>query len=1043
MPRKNADELQNFQGRMNSRRGRDYWRSLEELAGTDEFQQYLTREFPEGADQWGQANRRQFLSLMGASLALAGLGGCIGEKAEEIVPYVKQPEEIVPGKPLFFATAMTQGGLATGLLVESHMGRPTKIEGNPRHPSVPESFWGGDPQAAPGVSDIYNQAAILGLYDPDRSQTVTRGIEVSSWNAFLSEVRPRLAAFKGDNGKGLRLLTETVTSPTLAAQIAEFRKEFPEAQWHQFEPVNRDNVLAGARMAFGDAVDTHYHLENADVILALDSDFLVEGPDHLNHAMHFANGREVNLEENPQADMNRLYVVESTRSLTGANADHRLPVTGEEVERFALALAKKLGVDVGTQEKPRLTGEMQKWVDVVAADLQRKRSGDQSSLVVVGNYASPFVHALCHAINRQLGNVGKTVTYTQPIVANPVLQYESLSRLVEDMQAGDVEMLFILGGNPAYTAPADLPFGDALAEVPLCVHLGLYEDETSALCDWHIPQTHFLESWSDARAANGTVSIIQPLIAPLYQGRTDHEVMSALLGKAAERPRDIVRNYWASQISQEEDFDAIWQNALHDGILPDTEFSTQAVSLVSDFASQTASEVERVESESESESGIGVVVRPDPTVWDGRYANNGWLQELPKPFTSITWDNAALVSPALAEEMGLRDRTVVTLEQGGRSVKAPVWVVPGHPDRTVTIHLGYGRPLAGRVGSEAGFDAYRLQTSESPWHLRGVIIRPTTEQADVASTQHHHLVESVTEPSIEDRHLVRTGTIDEWREQPEHPHFVHPEEHKYHTSFFEDEHLYDGYKWAMTIDLNRCIGCNACMLACQSENNIPIVGKDQVAMGREMHWIRVDNYYEGEPANPRTVHQPVTCMHCENAPCEIVCPVAATVHDDEGLNQMVYNRCVGTRYCSNNCPYKVRRFNFLQYSETDLPVLELLANPDVTVRDNGVMEKCTYCTQRISAARIESEKRIASGDENGQIRDGEVVTACQAVCPTQAITFGDLNTSDSRIQQKSSHPLNYAMLSELNTKPRTTYLAGLRNPNPALETSQGKAGESK
>ncbi|MEZ6097768.1 MAG: TAT-variant-translocated molybdopterin oxidoreductase [Pirellulaceae bacterium] len=1032
MPRKDVSDLQALRRRLTPQRGREYWRSLEELADSAEFQQYVEREFPEGASQWN-ANRREFLALMGASLALAGLSGCEGQPPEQIVPYVKQPEQLVPGKPLYFATVMSIAGIATGLLVESHMGRPTKIEGNPNHPSVPGTFWQGSETTAPGVSDIFSQAAILTLYDPDRSETVMNAGEISTWDAFLTTLRAKLEGQGPLQGRGIRLLTETVTSPTLAAQITEFRQLYPESQWHQFEPVNRDNALAGAKLALGEYVSTHYHLDRADVILSLDADFLTSGPDHLRHALDFANRRDVKSGRGSRAEMNRLYVVESTPTLTGAKADHRLPLRAAQIEAFCIALAHRLGVGRSSVDETAKASDAAErssefpassatnaWLKAVADDLQSYRREDDpgASLVVVGPSASPLVHALAHAMNDQLGNVGKTVTYSAPVEAKPVMQHESLRSLVADIQAGNVDVLCILGGNPVYAAPADLRFSGALDKVPFRIHLGLYEDETSARCHWHIPEAHFLESWGDARAADGTASIIQPLIAPFYQGKTSHELLSALLGKPGRTSYDLIKEHWRKELNDPEDFDSAWQTALHEGVIPETNLPRKNVTLLD--VSVVLEKADRSQDSHDlPHDQVDVVFRPDPTIWDGRFANNGWLQELPKPFSKLTWDNAAFISLELATQLQLQNGDVVELDHEGRILEAPVWIVPGHPIQSLTVHLGYGRTHAGRIGTGTGFNAYKLQISTSPWRISGVSLRTTGRRVPLAATQHHRLMEG--------RDLVRAGTLEQLQDNPLHPQFMQSHEHGEATSLFPpDEHKYEGYKWAMTIDLNRCIGCNACAVACQAENNIPVVGKDQVAGGREMHWIRVDSYYEGPAANPRVVHQPVPCMHCENAPCELVCPVGATVHGDEGLNEMVYNRCVGTRYCSNNCPYKVRRFNFLQYSDLETPSLKLLNNPNVTVRNRGVMEKCTYCVQRISAARIQSEKEVRS------IRDGELVTACQAACPSQAIVFGDLNDPASRVKQQTDDPLNYALLGELNTRPRTTYLAALRNPNPGL-----------
>jgi MoCo/4Fe-4S cofactor protein with predicted Tat translocation signal len=1004
-------------------RGPTYWRSLEELADRPEFRQYLQRAAANELPTLNASNRREFLTMLGASLALAGLSGCGSQKAEKIVPYVRQPAEIVPGKPLYFATTMDFDGAATGLLVASQMGRPTKIEGNPKHPSVPPARWKGDESIAPGASDIFAQAAILEMYDPDRSQTVMRGAEISTWDAFVTALEPQLGSQRASRGSGIRLLSETVTSPTLARQIKTFLDDYPEARWHQFEPVNRDNGLAGARLVFGKFVETQYHVDRADVILSLDSDFLVQGPDHLRHARAFAERRSPAADSGSRAEMSRFYAIESTPTLTGSKADHRLPLSAIEIEVFAGALASRLGVDVEKPDEAPLSDEARHWLDVVTADLRDYRRNDDpgGSLIVCGTFLPPRVHALAHAMNQALGNVGQTVSYLDSAAAQPTLEYESLGDLVRDMREGKVQVLVILGANPVYAAPADLQFADALAKVKWRARLGLYQDETSALCDWHIPQAHFLESWGDARAFDGTASIVQPLIAPLYQGKSAHEVMAALSGKPGQTAYDVVKAFWKEQLGEAE-FETNWQTALHNGVLPAGASRAASVSPAGDLRNSLKSAETQLPAGqtpgAASTEQVDIVFRPDPTIWDGRFANNGWLQELPKPFSKLTWDNAALVSPRLAERLGLRNGDVVELAHEGRTLRAAAWLLPGQADHSVTLHLGYGRTAAGRVGSGRGVSAYSLQTAASPWLARGATLTRTSTTRALACTQHHHLMDG--------RDLVRGGTLEQLRQNPERPRFVEREHPEPQTSLFPP-HDYNGHKWAMTIDLGRCTGCNACVAACQAENNIPVVGKDQVERGREMHWIRVDSYFEGDPDNPRAVHQPLPCMHCELAPCELVCPVGATVHDAEGINDMVYNRCVGTRYCSNNCPYKVRRFNFLQYSDLETPSLKLMRNPNVTVRNRGVMEKCTYCIQRISAARIEAE------EQNHRLGDGEVVTACQAACPSQAITFGDLNIATSEVARNAASPLNYALLGELNTRPRTTYLAAVYNPNPALE----------
>jgi molybdopterin-containing oxidoreductase family iron-sulfur binding subunit len=1001
-------DLTTVRQRLAESQGRHYWRSLEELADTEEFQELLQREFPRQAAVWPESvSRRGFLQLMAASLALAGLSGCTRQPAEKIVPYVKPPEGLIPGKPQFYATAVSLGGIASGVLVESHMGRPTKVEGNPQHP------------ASLGATDAFAQASVLTLYDPDRAQVVSHARRLSTWDAFLAAMKTALDAQRLKQGEGLRILTETVTSPTLAYQLQDLLQKFPAARWHQYEPISQDAVLAGARLAFGEEVATHYRLDKAEVILGLDADFLFAQAGSVRYTHDFTEKRRVRDE---QSRMNRLYVVESTPSITGTMADHRLPLQASEIEHFVRAVAAELGVfgvrssEFRISPTPNLQSPIpKKWIDALVRDLQQHRG---ISVVIAGDHQPPVVHALAHAMNHFLDNVGHTVVYTAPVQTNPVDQMESLRALTQDMEAGKVELLVILGGNPVFTAPADLGFAALMEKVPLRIQCSLYEDETAALCHWHVPETHPLETWSDARAYDGTVTILQPLIAPLYSGKSLHEVVAVLAGQANASSHDLVRQYWESQ-HPEADFEQFWREALHDGLIAGTAFPQKAASLKADWTTPNSElrDPKNPQSPTPPAESLEILFRPDPTIWDGRFANNGWLQELPKPLTKLTWDNAALLSPATAERLQVTNEEIIELRYRERTVRAPVWIMPGHADNGVTVHLGYGRTHAGQVGGGIGFNAYALRTADAPWFGSGLEIRKTGQYASLACTQHHH--------SMEGRNPARSSTLAEYRE---HPHFVHELGHDPAPDLtLYPQHEYTGYAWGMAIDLGACTGCNACVVACQAENNIPIVGKAQVAVGREMHWIRIDRYYGGNLENPETLHQPVLCMHCENAPCEPVCPVGATVHSSEGLNDMVYNRCVGTRYCSNNCPYKVRRFNFLLYADYVTPSLKALRNPDVTVRSRGVMEKCTYCVQRINAARITAEK------EDRKIRDGEIVTACQAACPAQAIVFGDINDPNSRVSRLKAEPLSYGLLTELNTRPRTTYLARLRNPNPEIE----------
>ena len=981
---------------MAEKTGPEYWRSLEELAGSPAFQEAMHREFPKGASEWlDLVSRRGFLKVMGASLGLAGMTGCVKLPLEPIVPYVRQPENVIPGRPQYYATAVTLGGYANPVLVESHLGRPTKIEGNDLHP------------ASQGGTDIFTQAALLGLYDPDRSQTVTSMGDVRSWQAFLGAIRGPLTAQKSLQGSGIRILTTTITSPTLSDQLRGFLKIYPQAKWHVYEPVNRDNVLEGAKMAFGLPVETRYDFTKADVIVSLDADFLYGGfPGNVKYIRDFASRR------NPDGNMNRLYVIESTPSATGAKADHRLPVIASEMGELAQALSAR------RYYKHESDSPAIKFLGGASSDLLNHFG---AGLVVVGDHQPPAVHALAHAMNAQFGNVGKTVFYTDPVDANPVNQTESLKELVADMQAGKVSLLIILGGNPVYDAPSDLKFADVLksGNVPLRVHHGLYQDETAELCQWHVPATHELESWSDARAYDGTVSIIQPLIAPLYNGKNAIEFVALLSGQADATGYDLVRAYWQKQHTGA-DFEQFWRKSLHDGWIESTAFQPKSVTAKSGAAP---------ENKPTDANAIELNIRRDPTIWDGQFSNNGWLQELPKPMTKLTWDNAVLIGPKMASRLGLQTKDVVELETNGKKVQGAVWIQAGHPDNSVSITLGYGRKRAGRVGSEQGFNAYELRTSSNPWTTKLDKITKTGATYDLASTQG---MQSMDTPDGEHRPLVREASLEEYKKKPD---FANEEEGspaKDVTLYPDYDYEKCDYEWGMAIDLNKCVGCNNCIVACQAENNIPVVGQHQTLLGRHMHWLRVDVYYRGDRDNPKGFFQPVPCMHCEDAPCEVVCPVGATSHSTEGLNDMVYNRCVGTRYCQNNCPYKVRRFNFLLFQDWDTPQYKMMRNPDVSVRSRGVMEKCTYCVQRINERRIDTE--TATVRERKTIRIGdELQTACQQSCPADAIVFGNINDPNSAVSKWKAQARNYSLLGELNTRPRTTYLAEVKNPNPELE----------
>jgi molybdopterin-containing oxidoreductase family iron-sulfur binding subunit len=1000
-------DLATVQQRLSAAQGPQYWRSLEELAGTPEFEELLHREFPRQASEWigDNVSRRGFLQLMSASLALAGLSGCTKMPTQAIVPYVRQPEELVLGRPLYYATAFTINGCALPVLARSNEGRPTKIEGNPEHP------------ASKGATDLFAQGSLLDLYDPDRSQTNMYRGGVRSWGSFQAAMAAPMASQKANGGAGFRLLTQTVNSPTLAAQIRTLQEKLPQMKWHQWEPAHRSSVYAGTQMAFGEALEPRYNFANADVILSLDADFLYAGhPGFAMYSWDWASRRDPDEKNNPKG-LNRMYAIESVPSATGFRADHRIPVKPSEVEQYARALAARLGLG----GSGNVRGEHSQWLDVVAKDLQAHKS---RAVVVVGQHQPPAVHALAHAMNEALGAIGQTVDFTEPIIPNTADQQTSLKELLADINAGKVDMLVIAGGNPVYECPVDSDFAAILSKVPLKVHWGLHFDETANVCDWHVTGTHYLETWSDARSIDGQVTIVQPLIAPLYGGRSLHELLGLLSGTPDVSGYDLVRGYWQTQ-AKTLNFDDFWRRSIHNGFVEGTGFQARPVKTKTrDFPATQMNESQ----------GIEMAFRPDPSVWDGRFSNNGWLQELPKPLTKLTWDNVAMVSPKMAKDMGFpadQNAAVAQIEYRGRKIDAPVWVQAGHPDDAITVYFGYGRLRSGATGTGRGFNAYSMWYSDEPFFSRGVKVTNTGNRYLVASTQGSQL--------IENSNAIRATTLDEYKKKPD---FVHER----NEAPKEDETLYPAYsypaeesgdngapayRWGMSIDLNRCTGCNACIIACVAENNTPVVGKDQVQRGRHMHWLRVDGYYEGDVANPRMYFEPLPCMQCEDAPCELVCPVGATVHSSEGLNDMVYNRCVGTRYCSNNCPYKVRRFNFLLFQDWNTPQTKMVRNPEVSVRSRGVMEKCTYCIQRITNGRIHAEE-----DGSRRVRDGEILTACQQVCPTNAIVFGDLNDPNGKAAKLRASERTYGVLEELNTRPRTTYLGAVWNPNPEIPNPQ-------
>jgi molybdopterin-containing oxidoreductase family iron-sulfur binding subunit len=1004
--------LDDIRSQLSGLEGRAYWRSLEELADSSDFRQLVQREFPAQASEFNDpAGRRQFLKLMGASLALAGVSACTRQPPEKIVPYVRQPEEIVPGRPLFFATSMPQGGVGVPLLAENHMGRPTKLEGNPEHP------------ASLGATDVLAQASVLTLYDPDRSRNLLDHGEVKTWSAFINSLQLALAPERAAGGSGLRLLTEPISSPSLVDQIETLLAGFPQAKWHQWDPVY--GVVQGG----SPSASAIYRFDKADIVVSLDSDFLGFGPSSTRYTKDFSSRRHLGT---PEGELNRLYVVEPVMSITGSTADHRWAIKARDVGAAASALAAAVGAQATT-----LPGELSddlrsKGIPAIAADLTAHRG---RSVVVAGETQPAAVHALARAMNEALGNVGQTVVYTAPVTATPQDGASSLASLVADMNAGTVTTLVILGGNPVFTAPADLGFRAALDKVPLRIHLGLYLDETGELCHWHIPEAHYLESWGDVRAFDGTVSLIQPLIAPLYGGRTALELVAALNGSGVAS-MDLVKGYWTRAFSGQTkaawtlrnangatfaNVDTFWRHALYDGFVTSTSFLTTGTAPAAPAAGPAAAPA----ASAGAGTGIEVVFRPDPYLLDGRNANNGWLQELPRPLSKVTWDNVAYISPRLAQRLnipltrsGNQEQPVLEITVQNRTTRLPAWVMPGVADDVVVVNFGFGRTKSGRVGTNVGHNVFGLRSSQAPWFESGAAVRVTGDSYMIASTQNHFVMEG--------RNPVRVVDLEEYRANPKSVEALGPEVPSRDDTLYPNFE-YKSYKWGMSIDLNTCTGCSACVVACVAENNIPVVGKEQVVRTREMHWLRVDTYYEGDPSMPAGAHnQPIPCMQCENAPCEVVCPVAATVHSDEGLNDMVYNRCVGTRYCSNNCPYKVRRFNFLLYQDFTTPELMAQRNPEVTIRSRGVMEKCNYCVQRIDHARIDAKTAGTT------IKDGTLKTACQQVCPADAIVFGNLNDPDAKVVKLKAEERNYGVLEDVNTRPRTTYLAKVKNPNPAL-----------
>jgi MoCo/4Fe-4S cofactor protein with predicted Tat translocation signal len=1039
--------LAEVRARLDGKNGKRYWKSLDELADTPGFQELMQEEFPRqaGAGEWvDSVSRRGFLKVMGASFALAGLAGCTKQPDEPIFPYIKQPEDLVLGKPMYFATAHPFPTGAIPVLVKSDAFRPIKLEGNPEHPM------------SKGKSDAFTQASLLDLYDPDRSQFPRFRGEQSDFGKFQQEFATAVAGTK--TGEGVYFLSETITSPTLAAQWKLVQAKYPAAKLVQYEPVNGDNARAASKTAFGEYYDTQYKLEDADVILSLDADFLggIAFPGFLPVSAAWAERHRFDKDK----PMNRMYVVETNPTVTGFKAEHRLALKPSEIDAFASVLANAVSMGIGVFGGAQ--SETAKFLVALRKDLEASQG---KCVVIAGPQSSAACHAAALALNESLGAVGKTVVYTETVAPIPTEQGADLKALVADLDAGKVQWLVMLGTNPLYNAPADLEFTqEKLDKVPVSVHLGSHVDETGFYATWHLNKAHYLESWSDARAYDGTISIVQPMIDPLYGGKSAHDVLQALLDPSVSAYDAVVAN--AKTYIKGGDFATAWRKALHDGWVEGTAFEPKTVGapkmqIPSGNGKQSA-------------GGIEISFKSDSSIYDGRYANNGWLQELPKQVNSVSWDNAALMNMDLMGKLGIEENEAVELTLNGRKLIVPVLMSPGHPNDALTVSLGLGRRAeAGRVGAGVGFNAYALRTLACPHSDAGLKVARGKGLYDLCVTKAHNIEHrgkfaqhdlehplsdkdgtySLNGHEAMERSIIRYATVSEALANPKYASEGTPsgsttvnkvgynpqgEAPEHSDSFYPDAWRYDHAevvganakvlqnKWGMSIDLNSCVGCNACVVSCYAENNIAVVGREQVKIGRIMQWMRIDTYFEGDLHAPKAHFQPMLCQHCESAGCEQVCPVGATVHTPEGINTMVYNRCVGTRYCSNNCPYKVRRFNFLLYADYDTESLKFQRNPDVSVRSRGVMEKCSYCLQRIEAVKIEADKN------NRAIEDGEILTACQQACPTDAIVFGNLNDPQARVTKLKAEERDYQVLADLNYRPRTSYTAGVINPNVEL-----------
>ncbi len=1050
--------------------GSVYWRSLEEYSADPKVSELLKEEFAGyDPDDVLSVSRRRFVQLMAASMSLAGLtlAGCRRWPEEKLAPFASRPAGHTPGVPTHYASMIERGGIANGVLVSSFDGRPIKVEGNPLHPG------------SLGAADAYTQASVLQMYDPYRLREITKGKDDGdgshpSWNDFMAVADEQGKAMRAEPGS-YAILSQPSSSPSLARMKSGLLAAFPGVKWYEYEPINRDNEIQGAINAFGKPVRAQYHLDKAEVIVCFDSDLLGSHPNQVRHARDWAKGRK----SADEGRMSRLYAAESTMSITGSVADHRLPTRSEKVGALVQAVAQKLSLMNGNAS---LNGASA-FVETLVKDLNGHKG---KSLVVAGAYQPAEVHALCWAINDALGNIGKTVDVTdEPEVVGGSGGgcFRDIAELSSEIEAGRVKHVLILGGNPAYDAPVDVDFAGKLAKLDSAIHLTEYRNETSRLCEWQLPMAHYLECWGDGRAWDGTLSIQQPLILPIArkgaESKSPIELIAMMLGEKATDGYTIVRQTFG-QLLPTASFEKSWRKALNEGLVEGSAFKP------SNARPKPAGQLDapRLAEEKDFE----LTFHADPGVYDGRYADNGWLQELPGPLTKMTWDNAALMNIADAKKLGVKQGDLVTITVDGKTLEIVAYLLPGQAAGSIALALGYGRTAAGPVGTDVGFNTYSIRTSQRPGIAREATVAATGKKYELALTQNHYLIdgigESLTRTRVGDKSesglIIKEASFDEYQKNPD---FVHKGAHgdfrlqlwdpPYKT---EQKHpdapeaFNHPHAWGMTIDMNACIGCNACVVACQAENNIPVVGKEQVGMSREMHWLRIDRYFkttedDTDAQRPEVVHQPMMCQQCENAPCEQVCPVAATVHDAEGLNVMVYNRCIGTRYCSNNCPYKVRRFNYFDFHSRNprgtgingiqakpwIPsdplkafpdqqqeysidkIKRMVFNPDVTMRMRGVMEKCSFCIQRIKRQTIDAKNRWSRGErEKETVDDGSIVTACQQSCPTQAIVFGDLNDAKSHVTESQKNPRSYSVLEVLNTRPRTKYLAKLRNPNTAL-----------